>query len=293
MIGTQVVGNHGMAPIHDHKESTMRTLDKLLNWTTILALCTIGSLAQADTVLITGANSGIGLEFATQYAADGWHVVATHRRDTTPDTLAGLANKYDNVQIEKIDVTDMATISATARKLDGMPIDILINNAGVVGDITDPDQQFGNLNFDAYARYMDVNFAGPLRVSEALYDNVAASGQKKIVAISSRSGSIGTRHRHLEETVMGPPVRYWYDSSKAALNMAFVALATDAIDDGVSVAVFDPGLVLVERTRKYGLPEDFYTPVKESVSAFRERFKELSPATTGRFFDHRGDPMPW
>lgn len=271
----------------------MRTLDRLTCWTTMMTLCGLGSLALADTVLITGANSGIGLEFAKQYAADGWHVIATHRRDTTPETLARLADEYDNVQIETIDVTDMSTITSTVRKLNGMPIDILINNAGIVGEITDPDQQFGSLNFDAYSQYIDVNVAGPLRVSEALYDNVVASGQKKIVAISSRSGSIGARYKHLDQAVLGPPVRYWYDTSKAALNMAFVALATDAIDNGVSVAVYDPGLVLVDRTRKYGLPENFYTKVDESVSAFRVRFKELSPATTGRFFDHRGNEMPW
>ena len=271
----------------------MRILDKLMRLTTMSALCCIGSLALADTVLITGANSGIGLEFATQYAADGWHVVATHRRDSTPDTLVDLAAEYDNVQIEKIDVTDMSTVTSVAQKLNGMPIDILINNAGVVGAIDDPGQQFGNLDYDAYPRFIDVNVAGPLRVSEAFYDNVVASGQKKIVAISSISGSIGRRHGRLEGRRGGPPSRYWYDTSKAALNMAFVALAYHAIDDGVSVAVYQPGLVLVERTRKYGIPEDRYTKVDESVANLRERFAELSPETTGQFRTHRGEPMPW
>ena len=270
----------------------MRTLDKFLYWIPTLALCGFGSLAQADTVLITGANSGIGLEFATQYAADGWHVVATHRRDTTPDTLAKLATEYDNVQVEKIDVTDMTTITAVVQKLNGMPIDILINNAGIVGELKDPDQQFGNLDFDAYPQYINVNVAGPLRVSEAFYDNVVASSQKKIVAISSISGSIGSRHGRLTANG-GPPARYWYDTSKAALNMAFVALANDAIDDGVSVAVYQPGLVLVERTKKYGLPEDFYTTVDESVANLRERFAELSTTSTGQFRNHRGETLSW
>lgn len=281
----------------------MRTFDKLRYWSAMLALCGVSSLAQADTVLITGANSGIGLEFATQYAADGWHVIATHRRDTTPDTLAKLAAEYDNVQIEKIDVTDMSTVTSVVRKLDGMPIDILINNAAIVGELRDPGQQFGSLDYDAYPQYIAVNVAGPLRISEAFYDNVVASGQKKIVAISSVSGSIGARHGRLADSGSGPPARadsgggpparYWYDTSKAALNMAFVALANDVVDDGVSVAVYQPGLVLVERTRKYGLPEDFYTTVDESVTNLRERFAELSPATTGQFSNHRGEPLPW
>jgi NAD(P)-dependent dehydrogenase (short-subunit alcohol dehydrogenase family) len=282
-----------MALNRNHEETTMRTLHKLIYRITMLALCGVGSLAQADTVLITGANSGIGLEFATQYAADGWHVVATHRRDTTPDTLAKLAAEYDNVQIEKIDVTDMSTITSAVRNLDGMPIDILINNAGIVGELRDPGQQFGNLDFDTYPQYINVNVAGPLRVSEAFYDNVVASEQKKIVAISSISGSIGARHGRLEGGGGGPPARYWYDTSKAALNMAFVALANDAINDGVSVAVYQPGLVLVERTKKYGLPEEFYTTVDDSVTNLRERFVELSPATTGQFRSYLDDPMPW
>ena len=282
-----------MALNRNYEETTMIKPGKCMYLSMILALCGSGPLAIANTVLITGANSGIGLEFATQYAADGWHVVATHRRDTTPDTLAELAAEYDNVQIEKIDVTDMSTITSVAQKLDGMPIDILINNAGIVGELRDPGQQFGTLDFDAYPRYIDVNVAGPLRVSEAFYANVVASGQKKIVAISSVSGSIGRRYARLEGGRGGPPARYWYDTSKAALNMAFVALAIDAIEDGVSVAVYQPGLVLVERTRKYGIPEDRYTKVDESVANLRERFAELSPATTGQFHTHRGEPMPW
>lgn len=271
----------------------MRTLGKLIHRTTILALCGIGSLAHADTVLITGANSGIGLEFATQYAADGWHVVATHRRDTTPDTLSKLAAEYENVRIEKIDVTDISTIASAAQNLEGMPIDILINNAGIVGALRDPGQQFGNLDYDAYPQFIDVNVAGPLRVSEAFYDNVVASEQKKIVAISSISGSIGARYGRIGGGGNGPPPRYWYDTSKAALNMAFVALANDAFADGISVAVYQPGLVLVERTRKYGIPEEFYTTVDESVTNLRERFAELSPTTTGRFQSFDGGPMPW
>ncbi len=260
----------------------------------ILALVlAVGTLpAHAETVLITGANSGIGLEFARQYAADGAVVIATHRRTSTPESLARLAAEYDSVRVERIDVTDMETIRAVADVLDGMPIDILINNAGIVGAIDDPGQQFGQLDFDAFQRYMDVNMAGPLRMSEVFYGNVAASEQKKIVAISSVSGSIGSRLESMTGR-RAPPPRFWYDTSKAALNMAFAALATTARADGIAVAVYMPGLVLVERTRKYGLPLHVYTPVEESVANLRERFAELSLATTGSFVNHEGDPLPW
>ena len=99
----------------------------------------------ADTVLITGANQGIGLEFAKQYAARGWTVIATHRRSTTPEELATLAAKYPKVRVERMVVTDAAQIEALGAKLKGVPIDILLSNAGLVR--TDPiDKVGGNTN---------------------------------------------------------------------------------------------------------------------------------------------------
>ena len=92
--------------------------------------------AMAETVLITGANQGIGLEFAKEYAARGWTVIATHRRTTTPETLAALAAQYPKVRIERMDVTDAAQIQALGAKLKGVPIDLLLSNAGLVR--TDP-----------------------------------------------------------------------------------------------------------------------------------------------------------
>ena len=260
-------------------------------WTVIAVLAWGPVSGFADTVLITGANSGIGFEFARQYAADGWPVIATHRRASKPGSLRELSEQFENVQVEKIDVTDMQSITATALKLDGMPIDILINNAGIVGGLRDPQQQFGALDYELFHQFMDVNVAGPLRVSEAFYNNIVASRQKKIVAISSMSGSIQARYGN-----NGPPIRYWYDSSKAALNMSFVSLAKDASGDGVSVAVYHPGLVRVARTEKYGIPDEMqhlFTEVEDSVSELRKLFAELTPADSGRFYSHRGNEMPW
>src|SRR5882672_7717041 len=95
------------------------------------ALLSISSAALADTVLITGANSGLGLEFVKQYAAKGWTVIATHRRHDMPETLAPLAAKYPNVRVEHMDVSNIEDVKASAAKLKGVPIDVLINNAGV------------------------------------------------------------------------------------------------------------------------------------------------------------------
>src|SRR5262245_3560686 len=101
--------------------------------------------AMAETVLITGANQGIGLEFAKEYAARGWTVIATHRRTTTPEELAQLAAKYPKVRIERMDVTDAAQIEALGAKLKSVPIDVLLSNAGLVR--TDPlDKPGGNTN---------------------------------------------------------------------------------------------------------------------------------------------------
>src|SRR5262245_7997722 len=116
-------------------------------------------LAAAETVLITGANSGIGLELAKQYAAKGWTVVATHRRDTTPDTLAALAKQYPKLRVEKMDVSSHEQVFGLAKKMQGEPIDVLINNAGIfrIGDWEDEkdtSQNFGTLNYEHFMPIM-------------------------------------------------------------------------------------------------------------------------------------------
>ena len=151
--------------------------------------------AAADTVLITGANSGLGLEFVKQYAAKGWEVIATHRRDGVPESLAEVIAKYPKVRVEKIDVADIASVKAAAAKLKGVPIDVLINNAGIYSDRSscttencrgDSDTQtFGNIDYALFDATMATNVRGPLVVSESFIDNVRAGKQKKIIAISS------------------------------------------------------------------------------------------------------------
>ena len=146
-------------------------------------------------MLITGANQGIGLEFAKEYAARGWTVIATHRRTTTPEELAKLAAKYPKVRIERMDVTDPAQIAALGAKLKGVPIDMLLNNAGLVR--TDPlnkpggntNQMFGTLDYKLLDDFIHTNVAGPLMITETFIGNVKASHQKKIIAISSAAGS--------------------------------------------------------------------------------------------------------
>lgn len=262
----------------------------------LLAVVAMGSaaLARADTVLITGANSGIGLEFAKEYAAKGWTVIATHRRDTTPQSLQDLIARYPNVRAEKMDVTDREQIHALAVKLNGAPIDVLINNAGVVilggkdgawrGPGADTKgQNFGTLNYEEFDVFMRTNVAGPGMVTEELFQNVKASRQKKIIAISSSNGMI-----------TGKPLccgLFWYRVSKAALNKLMITIAATVRKDGVTVVMFNPGPVRVEKQANVEFPGMLPTPVV--VADMIKVIDKLTIADTGRFLQHDGTAQPW
>lgn len=256
----------------------------------LLALLVLMSAVQAQTVLVTGSNRGIGLEFAKQYAGKGWTVIATHRRDTTPDTLAALEAEYPNgVRAEKLDVTDHASIDALAEKLAGMPIDVLINNAGITGDFTRPKPQtLGTLDYDMAVHFFRTNALGALKVSEAFMDNVAASEQKKIVAVSSLAGSFGGESG-------GKGGIYWYRSSKAALNMMMVGVAADSKRKGVTVALLSPGTVKVEKVAdmvdRMGL-KGFLEP-PESIAGMIGVIENLAPEDSGAFIRYNGERQPF
>ena len=242
----------------------------------------------AETVLITGSNSGIGLEFTRQYAAKGWTVIATHRREETPESLKVLAEKYQNVRPERMDVSNLAEIDALAAKLKGEPIDVLINNAGIaeIGEFrgigNNVDQAFGSLNFEHYEIMTAVNVRGPIKVAEAFYPNVKASGQKKIIAISSAAGTVSTPQRG---------GMYWYGMNKAALNKLMVTLAADVKKDGVSVAMFHPGGVRVEKFATLDFPGMVEPEV--SISGMIKVIDGLTVENTGKFWSHTGGTMPW
>ena len=248
----------------------------------------------ADTVLITGANSGIGLEFAKQYAAKGWTVIATHRRDKTPETLADLASRFEKVRVERMDVTKAAEIRALAVKLENVPIDVLINNAGVYNDrrgCHEEDcpgnwrtQDFGNLDFGLLDTIMAVNVKGPLMVSEAFLANVKASRQKKIISISSTNGS-------LTKPLPGSGAIF-YRASKAALNRAMQLVALKEKDDGVTVVLLHPGAVLTERQEYL---KDFAGMIetKFSVEHMIATIDKLSIRDTGHFLRYDGEPLAW
>jgi NAD(P)-dependent dehydrogenase (short-subunit alcohol dehydrogenase family) len=254
--------------------------------------------AGADTVMITGANSGIGLEFAKQYAAQGWTVIATHRRAEPPKTLTDLAAKYPKVRLETLDVTNLDQAKQLASKLAGVPIDVLINNAGVYNDRAkcagddegcpgDYDgESFGRFKYSLLDTIMAVNIKGPLIVSETFYKNVLASGQKKIIAVSSSNGTL-TGEAHPRKGAM------FYRMSKAALNREMQIVAAETQKDGVTVVMFNPGPTLTEHQAYLASKYQGMLKTSFTVENMIHTIGKMTLADTGKFLRYDGVTEPW
>jgi NAD(P)-dependent dehydrogenase (short-subunit alcohol dehydrogenase family) len=256
----------------------------------LLVIVLTSAPARAETVLITGSNQGIGLEFAKEYAAKGWTVIATHRRTAMPEELASLQQQYPTrVRIEHLDVTDPAQIKALALKLKGQPIDVLLNNAAItrLAPLTDKlgnaGQIFGTLDYDQLDQFVHTNVAGPLRVTEAFIDNVKAGKQKKIISISSAAGMLSAPPRSADH--------YWYRISKTALNSSMRLLAVQLRDEGIIVVLFHPGGVQVESLGDLRLPG--FIPPAEAVGKMITTIDGLTLKDSGRFLQNDGRDQPW
>ncbi len=223
------------------------------------------------TVLVTGANRGLGLEFARQYSADGWEVHACCREPHKADELRALP-----VTVHALDVRDLDAVARLAETLKGRPIDLLLANAGVYGPAK---MLLGQLDYAAWMEVFAVNVLGPVRLAECFADHVAASGRKIIACVSSQMGSVAlnTTGRH-----------YLYRSSKAALNAAAKSLAIDLRDRGVSVVTLHPGWV---KTDMGGQDADL--EIADAVRSSRKTLDGVTPAQSGRFLNHDGSEMPW
>jgi len=292
---------HATDPDYPVSIYIMQMMNKTVGWITLLLLLTVCSpltgLANdsatttaekaSPTVLITGSNRGIGLEFVRQYAMRGWQVIATARRPASADELQTLAETHPNVIVEQLDVTDLAGVDALAKDYLGQPVDVRINNAAISGSPS-TNQQFGKVDYEYFDAFMATNVRGPLKVAEAFLPHLKESEQKKIVVISSIGGSFSSGGRESRGTML-------YRSSKAALNMLMLNVAQRAKRYDVSVTLLNPGLVdtqgvLTDMNRKMQLGLTL-VPVADSVAGMIQVVDAATLDTSGRFYQWTGEEL--
>lgn len=231
-------------------------------------------------VLITGANRGIGLEFARRYAERGYRVLATCRNPSTATGLQVLSAQHPGLRVEPLDLLDHAGIDKLSRSYAGFTIDILLNNAGIGGG--NENQIFTKLNYATFSEVTAVNTLGPLKVCEAFLPQVLASTQKKMITVSSSQGSIG---------LVDAPRLYWYRSSKSAVNMLMANLALQLKGRGITVGLVTPGATDTDFMK--GLPKRMLRPVADAVSDMLREIDRFDLARTGQFVDTNGATLPW
>jgi NAD(P)-dependent dehydrogenase (short-subunit alcohol dehydrogenase family) len=230
-----------------------------------------------QTVLMTGANRGIGLEFCRQYADAGWQVLATCREPTKAEALNELARQYANMQVYALDVADFEQITALSRTLADMTVDVLLNNAGIYPDTS--TTTFGHLNDQDWAQAFRVNTMAPVKLAEAFLPQIQRSQTRLLVSISSLMGSIA------DNTSGGSLL---YRSSKAALNATMKSLAIDLKSAGIGVLILHPGWVKTDMGGQNALIH-----ASESVSGMRLCIEGFLPAQSGCFFKYDGSLLPW
>mgnify|MGYP003402953103 CR=1 FL=1 len=253
------------------------------------------------TILITGANRGIGLEFVRQYANDGWRVIATCRDPATAANLEALARGGSRIRIEALDLASPASIDALATRLGGdFTLDVLLHNAALLGP--GGPQLLGTWEEAAFLDAFRANALGPALLTQRLLPLVEAGGQRKIIFLGSAAGSIG---------LLQPPANlYAYRASKAALHLLARNLALDLKARGLIVGVVNPGLVdtrgLLDLAPDDPGPPDLQHLVKlvragvvplirpaASVSGMRALIHAWTPDQSGEFLNYDGQRLPW
>ena len=220
-------------------------------------------------VLITGCDTGLGVEFARQYAAGGHHVIATC---LDPDGAETTRSIKGDVSVRRLDVSDHAGIEALAAELRGEPIDILVSNAG----IGRPHPPFGKTDYAHWRRILEVNLIGPMKLAEGFVEHVARSERKMMAFVSSRMGSIALN-------LSGGS--YAYRSSKAGLNAVVRSLAVDLARYEICILALHPGWA---KTEPGGRVE-----VKDSVAGMRGVIERAGRHHTGSFVTYHDQPLPW
>lgn len=228
------------------------------------------------TILITGTNRGIGLEFTKQYLARGDRVIATCRNIEEADALQQLGRSHDELEVRQLDVASTESMLEFVRQLADTPIDIFINNAGVYGP---RNAKFGEIDGEVWASVLQVNSIAPLILSQLLMPNLRQGKDKKMLYLTSKMGSI-------EDNNGGGA--YIYRSSKTALNSVVKSVAIDLAAEGFSAAVLHPGWVVTDMGGPNGLID-----TTTSVTGMLAVVDDLNLQNSGSFFNYDGSIIAW
>jgi NAD(P)-dependent dehydrogenase (short-subunit alcohol dehydrogenase family) len=253
-----------------------------------------------STIVITGANRGMGLEFARQYAEDGWRVHASARNPADAEQLQTLASEHAELHLHALDVSSTESVGEFAAALGDQPVDILLSNASHM--IHMDQQSFESGDPDLFATSFEVNAIGPFRMAQALIDNVRAGSHKKLVFMGSTAGSTGS---------LLPPVKlFGYCPAKAALHSIVRGLHLNLAPEGIAVGLLEPGVVDTQgfahvapgESAPYGMDVvvqllrdgtlEMATP-ESAVAALRSIIEDLSPQTGGQLTRFDGKIIPW
>ncbi|MDH5354610.1 MAG: SDR family oxidoreductase [Gammaproteobacteria bacterium] len=228
------------------------------------------------TILITGANRGIGLTLTGQFAEDGWQVLACCRNPDQAGQLQALTERNPSIEVHALDVTNYKQMGRLAHQLADRPIDILLSNAGIYGS---KGVSFGEVDAQEWRQVLEVNTIAPLMLVQAFVEQVTASQKKIVAVISSKVGSIA------DNSSGGS---YVYRSSKTAVNQVVKSLSIDLADRGISVLSLHPGWV---KTDMGGPNAEIST--RQSVSGLKKILQSAGSAQSGQFIEFNGDPIPW
>jgi len=226
------------------------------------------------TLLITGANRGIGLEFVKQYAQKGWQVIATCRHPEKADALQQLAHNYPHILLHPLDVTHWERVEELSNELKGEKIDMLINNAGVISHAA-----LGHLSPHLFDSLYRANAVAPLLIARAFFPHLLLGDRKLIVSMTSRVASFS------QDNTKGLIA---YRMSKVALNMAMQEVAQEFAASGVHVLLLSPGFVKTDMGGKNAKLE-----VEDSVSCMRRTLEQPHRLKSGGFYDRNGESINW
>ena len=229
-----------------------------------------------STILITGANRGIGLELTRQFSEAGWRVLACCRNPEDAGDLNKLAAEYPTVEMFQLDVTNYDQLAGLSSQLKNRAIDILLSNAGIYGP---RGASFGEVDAAAWRQVFEVNTIAPLMLAQAFIEQVAISRQKLVAVISSKMGSIADN---------GSGGSYIYRTSKTALNQVVKSIAKDVEGRGISAISLHPGWVRTEMGGPNGEID-----VNESAAGLKKVLTGTTLRQSGHFFEFDGSEIPW